>query len=236
MTPNPVPPAPDSQTEHSQFVCPLTLKEMNGGVPFVYIATCGCVVSQAGLKALASSTGSTSPPPSDEDRGKGKEVEKKDAESTQLDLCPQCGAKYNRAMDVRTLNPEGEVEEVMRAAMEARRREKAASKGKSGKSKKRKAGDADADAEPAAEAKKAKAAPTMNPTIAAASRAVVSSLAAKEAERKAGMSDAVRSLYESKTKGMKEKDSSWMTRTFNRVSCPLVVRRIELLIISLQYA
>lgn len=218
LTPNPIPPASDSQTEHSQFVCPLTLKEMNGGVPFVYIATCGCVVSQAGLKAIASSAGSTSPPPSDEDKGKGK-----DTKSTQLDLCPQCGAKYDRSMDVRTLNPEGEVEEAMRAAMEARRREKAASKGKSSKSKKRKAGDIDVDVEPAAEAKKAKAAPTMNPTIAAASRAVVSGLAAKEAERKAGMSDAVRSLYESKTKGMKEKDSSWMTRTFNRVSYLLVV-------------
>lgn len=196
---------------------------MNGSFPFVYIATCGCVVSQAGLKALAAT--STTPPAS-EDKDKGEE---KDNEPRQLDLCPQCGEKYDRLLDVRMINPDTETEALMRSAMEARKR-KEKEKGKSGKgdkkssARKRKAGDADAEPEPVLEAKKAKAstankvqpAPSLNPTIAAASRAIAASLAQEEAKRKAGMSDAVKSLYEGKANATKE---TFMTRgTFTRVS------------------
>ncbi len=31
------------------------MKEMNGGVPFLYLQPCGCVFSQAGLKAMGAS-------------------------------------------------------------------------------------------------------------------------------------------------------------------------------------
>lgn len=34
------------------FICPLTLKEMNGNHKFVYIKSCGCVFSETGLKEL----------------------------------------------------------------------------------------------------------------------------------------------------------------------------------------
>jgi len=34
------------------FVCPLTLKEMNGNQKFVYLKSCGCVFYEAGLKEL----------------------------------------------------------------------------------------------------------------------------------------------------------------------------------------
>ncbi|KAJ7929379.1 DUF602-domain-containing protein [Mycena leptocephala] len=47
----PVQPATEP-TERPQFVCPLTLKEMNGATPFVYLRACGCVFSAAGLNAL----------------------------------------------------------------------------------------------------------------------------------------------------------------------------------------
>jgi hypothetical protein len=177
---------------------------MNGGLPFVYIATCGCVLSQAGLKAMSNTGASSTPPPSDEEKN-GEMVK------VQLDLCPQCGAKYDRLLDIRTLNPDKETEETMRLAMELRKRQKGG-KDKS-KSKKRKAEEPNADKD-STEAKKAKPAPSMNPSIAATSRAVVDSLAAEETKRKAGMSDAVRSLYESNGT-YKE---SFMTRTFNRVS------------------
>lgn len=188
LTPNPIP-APkqlDSEVERAPFVCPLTLKEMNGALPFVYIATCGCVLSQAGLKALAS-PGNASTPPSD---GQSEEL------TAHLELCPQCGTKYNRLMDVLTINPDRDTEDDMRTAMELRKKERSA-KNKT-KTKKRKVVDLDVDKE-ATEAKKAKPAPSLNPSIAAASRAVTVSLAAEEAKRKSGMSDAVRSLYESKS-------------------------------------
>lgn len=176
--------------------------------PFVYLATCGCVFSQGGLKAVSRSAPSKTPPtevPVDAGKEAGSEQAK------DLDLCPQCGAKYDRASDVRMLNPPVEVEEQMRAAMEARR---AAEPVKTkGKGKKRKAA-ADAAAEPAV---KKQALPSTNPSIAAASRGVAASLAEEEARRKAGMSDAVKSLYSSND-GPKRKETFMTMGTFTRVS------------------
>ena len=87
------------------------------------------------------------------------------------------------------------------------------------KGKKRKgAVKAEAGAEPASKQKHSSAspAPSLNPNIAAASRAVAESLAIEEAKRKATMSQAVKSLYG--TKGS-EKKETFMTRgTFTRVS------------------
>ncbi|KAJ7231458.1 Rtf2 RING-finger-domain-containing protein [Mycena haematopus] len=75
-----------------QFVCPLTLKEMNGTMPFVYLRPCGCVFSAAGLNALRST------PPDG-----AREGEK--------DTCPQCAAKYSHSADCVPLNPTLEEEE-----------------------------------------------------------------------------------------------------------------------------
>ncbi|TRM62803.1 Rtf2 RING-finger-domain-containing protein [Schizophyllum amplum] len=167
LTPNPTPPSPGADAkEHPQFICPFTMKEMNGVIPFVYLSTCGCAFSREGLKQVGSSPGSSS-------------------DSEQLDVCPQCQKKYSRARDVLTLNPTADEEEKMREAMDAR---EAAEPAPGKKSKKRKA----ADEGEKAEAKKAKAAREA-PTVSAA---VVSALAMEEAKRKSGqMSDAVKSLY-----------------------------------------
>jgi len=40
----------------SRFICPITMKEMNGKLKFVYLDTCGCVFSEQGLKEVPSST------------------------------------------------------------------------------------------------------------------------------------------------------------------------------------
>ena len=106
LTPNPAPSsisatATNASTDRAQFVCPFNLKEMNGVQPFVFIATCGCVISQAGLKALSGASSST-PPATD------SEGDKED-----LDICPQCSTKYDRKKDVRMINPDAETEERM---------------------------------------------------------------------------------------------------------------------------
>lgn len=159
-------------------------------------------MSQAGFKAVA-----TTPP--------------KDSAEDQLELCPQCSTKFDRRGDVLMINPDPETEETMRIAMDIRKEKAKAAKG-TGKSKKRKADKETPVAEDGDEksAKKAnastQAAPSINPSVATASRAVVTSLAMEEAKRKSQMSDAVRSLYESKNPNQKE---SFMTgRTFTRVS------------------
>lgn len=235
LTPNPAPSsisptASNASTDRAQFVCPLTLKEMNGSHTFVYIATCGCTMSQAGLRAMGTSFASDLPLASTEDAKDGESERK-------LQSCPQCTAKYDKKRDVRTLNPEKEEEEEMRSAMEAAR---LASKLKS-KSKKRKIGESleSASPIPARDVSTKKIKPTqhlsLNPSIAVMSRAVIDGLAIEEAKRKEGMSDAVKSLYESKNQGRKE---TFMTRgTFTRVSfCSPTYMRPAHSILTSQYA
>jgi hypothetical protein len=196
LTPNPAPrsEAIDAATismDRAPFVCPLTLKEMNGVQPFVYISACGCVLSQAGLKTLTAT---------------------KDKDSSdQLDLCPQCQTKFSGKDGVVVLNPSDDEEERLKDIMRIQR---AAEPVKSKKSKKRKA--ESSEEEDAKSKKRATAAPSMNPSITTASKAVMSSLAMEEAKRKSGMSEAVKSLY---GEGRPQVKETFMTKgTFTRVS------------------
>jgi len=201
----------DSSVDRGLFICPLNFKEMTGVVPFVYLSTCGCVFSQAGLKAVSSST-----PPSDKGKGKDKVAGGEGGPQPsdgQLDICPQCAAKFDRSYDVRVLNPSREEEERMRSAMERRR---AVVKGKG---KKRKAvlegveGEQPVGKKKSGPAGTASSAPSMMGP--AASRAVASSLAMEEAKRKAQMSDAVKSLYRPKD-GKARKETFMTMGTFTR--------------------
>lgn len=211
LTPNPAPPAPTSDTaatDRPKFVCPLTLKEMNGVQPFVYLSTCGCVFTQAGLKTVSGASSSTPPPDSADVEVTGK----------QFDVCPQCAVKYDRTEDIFMINPSPAEEERMRAAMDLRRLSEPV---KVKKSKKRKAGAPDDSEAPSKKKAATNLLPSTNPSIAAASRAVVSGLAMEEAKRKAGMSDAVKSLYSSED-GPKRKETFMTMGTFTRVSTVLL--------------
>ncbi|KAK7688039.1 hypothetical protein QCA50_008409 [Cerrena zonata] len=199
------PSSSDSNVEVAPFVCPLNFKEMNGVQPFVFIWTCGCVFSQAGLKAV-----SRSPPPQE---GDSKSANKGEDGGKQLDMCPQCGAKYEKAEDIVLLNPASEDEEKMRLAMERKRAiEPVKTKGK-----KRKNGATAPEGEPPSKKKSAaiSAAPSLNPSIAATSRAVANTLAEEEVKRKANMSSAVKSLYGPKD-GVKKKETFMTMGTFTR--------------------
>ncbi|KIJ45047.1 hypothetical protein M422DRAFT_29903 [Sphaerobolus stellatus SS14] len=192
LTPNPsqVPEGADAET-HARFICPLTLKEMSGGVPFLYLATCGCVFSQAGLRSIATSS------PKDDD---------------EKDICPQCSTKFTRAKDLIALNPDPEEQTRLRNELEARRAVEAASKPK--KSKKRKAEEAGAEPAPKRTAADSKAAPYTNHAV-ATSRVVANALVAEEQKRKALMSDAVKSLYAPKD-GTAKKETFMTRGTFTR--------------------
>ncbi|KAJ3739449.1 Rtf2 RING-finger-domain-containing protein [Lentinula detonsa] len=186
-------------TSRSPFVCPLNLKEMNGVQPFVYISTCGCVFSQAGLKTVVSASSMSSSPKEKDSHTELGEVATSDSE---LEICPQCATKFSRKNDVLMLNPQPEEEERMREKMELQRSKEPK------KTKKRKNASPMDDTE--APAKK-KALPAMHPSMTAASRAA---LAMEEAKRKATMSEAVKSLYGD---GKPAKKETFMTRgTFTR--------------------
>jgi len=215
LTPNPISPSKSSINDgtadfHPRFVCPLTQKEMTGVVPFVYISGCGCVFSTAALKAMTR-TSSPKEGSSPKEKVDGKDGAVASPE-TQKELCPNCGAKYDASSEVRNINPSEEETQLLRFALDAAR---AAEKPK--KSKKRKvdpsADDQGKKDEPTKKKAKAEAS-GVSPSVAAASRALAAGLAMEEAKRKAGMSEAVKSLYgDGKTK-VKE---TFMTRgTFTR--------------------
>ncbi|KAI0960956.1 hypothetical protein AcV7_000190 [Taiwanofungus camphoratus] len=214
-------PVTDTSSDRAPFVCPLNLKEMNGSQPFVYINLCGCVFSLAGLKAVSGKL---------EGDVKGKQKEH-DGDGKQLDMCPQCGSKYDRAEGVITLNPCLKEESKMREAMQRRR----AAEPPKAKGKKRKAPADSADTEKPPTKKHASPVPSTNPNIAAASRAVASSLAQEEAKRKATMSEAVKSLYGPKD-GVKKKETFMTMGTFTRASLTLLGRVRRMLIGLSQYA
>lgn len=178
------------------------MKEMNGLQPFVYLLTCGCVFTQAGLKTVSIA--------------KSEKNEHGDKAETEFEVCPQCATKFSPAEDVITINPSQEEEETMRVKMEHRRLLEPPKK-----SKKRKNAGSPEDQDPPT--KKQAVQPFLNPSIAATSRAVVSGLAAEEAKRKAGMSDAVKSLYGS-ADGKKRKETFMTMGTFTRVRAIFNVR------------
>lgn len=177
------------------------MKEMNGVQPFIYISTCGCVFSQAGLKTLISS----------KDKGKDKESSGSPLDSPEgvVELCPNCATKYSKD-DAIPLNPSPEEEEGLRLNMERRRTQELSKK----KSKKRK-NDTPTEGEPAKKRHEAMI-PIINAgAVTATSRAVASELEMGELKRKANMSSAVKSLYENRT----TRKETFMTRgTFTRVS------------------
>jgi len=181
-------------TDQAQFVCPLSMKEMNGSQPFVYISTCGCVFSQAGLKTVTSS----------KEKGKEKEDSTTPPSRSVIELCPNCATKYTQE-NVVLLNPGLEEEETLRFAIERNRSQESAKR----KAKKRK-NDSDQGEPPK---KKQETAPIINAaTVTGTSRAVASELEKEEAKRKATMSAAVKSLYGN---GSTRKET-FMTRTFTR--------------------
>jgi hypothetical protein len=187
----------------------LTFKEMLGSVPFVYVSTCGCVFSQAGLKTVSQADNGS---PKDEPKGDPSEGSPADSEK-QYQLCPSCGTKYDKSQDVLTLNPSPEEEAIMHTNMVKRR----AAEPTKTKGKKRKAA-ADVEQPPI---KKKVTVSSSNGSISSATRAVAASLAEEETKRKANMSDAVKSLYTSKD-GPKRKETFMTMGTFTRVRYSLL--------------
>lgn len=184
---------------------------MTGNIPFVYVATCGCVFSSAGLRAISVPSSSSS-----EEEGSGKEP------------CPQCAKPFSRADDVRTINPGPEELEKMMEKMLA-----AKASTKSNKKKRKDLASTNGAAEDVAPpSKRTKAAPnsvtlqdvpspapSINPMVSSVARKVTEQIAEEEKKRKANMSKAIASLYAPKDGGTKKEKGTFLTmNTFTRVS------------------
>ena len=215
----------DNGRRHAKFICPLTLREMSGQVPFVYIIPCGDVFSAVGLRTLSTSTDSSSTPSPPR-----SEAGAESSNTPPLDICPQCGASFDKKKDVRTINPSAEEALKMMEAMMTNRAAAKAAKS----SKKRKAAETSYEAnsavatnggEVAKRSKKtdtnesnASPAPGANPSFAAVTKKVAQELAEEEKRRKSTMSSAVASLYQSKKDPKLPKDTFLTMNTFTRVS------------------
>ena len=157
---------------------------------------------------------SSSTPPNEKEPTLDEEADA-EAPKQQLDICPQCAAKYDKTQDIFTINPSSEEGERMSMAMD-RRRALDASKPKSKKRKHTSSKGDGAAPEPPSKKKPSTEGSSVSAHIAATSRAVASSLAMEEAKRKANMSDAVKSLYAPKD-GIKRKETFMTMGTFTRV-------------------
>ncbi|GAA6011679.1 hypothetical protein JCM10207_004206 [Rhodosporidiobolus poonsookiae] len=231
LTPNPALATPDAEHDASApagfnpdkpaaaFVCPISLREMNGAVRFVYRKPCGCVMSEAALKEMRRGQDRKGEPAQREEQG----------ELSDPHVCPVDGERSEQTEEWVTINPKDEELDVIKAQLEARRTKEKEDK-KSAKAAKRKAGangdgaDADGGADkPAKKAKKDKEAAAAVAAAKAAAPAVKAgssvphlqaTLAAKLAEEKKKQSPAIASLYAKKSDNeMKDKDgrSNWMT-------------------------
>jgi hypothetical protein len=163
-------------------------------------------------------------------------VEEKTSEvGKQMDVCLQCATKYHQSANVLLLNSCLADEQQMFTAMMLRRASEP-----SKKSKKHKGAPADSTSDPTAPSSKSKkpntngdgngGQPHTNPSISAASHAVISSLAMEEAKRKGGMSDAVKSLCSKE--GEKRKETFMTMGTFTRVSAYVLFGHNVMLILG----
>lgn len=229
------------------FICPLSLKEMNGTLPFVALRPCGCVFALAALKAIISSTPLTPPTTSSsgsdgDDATKPSSGKKSKAAEGASMPCPQCSMPFvpgyqtkddPTAGSIMAINlPTEETEDarialigVREAQAAAKKAEKAASgkkrksevDGGSSKKSKKAAGEIVVESVVVVPLPKGKA-----PGGRLIPKSVADELAAAEERRKlGGMSAAVSSLYAPKDGKKEEKhgNDNWMTRgAFTRVS------------------
>lgn len=207
------------------FVCPLSLREMSGAVPFIALRPCGCVFSDASIRAvvpnLTRGIGARAIPKEEKDKEEAPDEAKPATTVSKTVACPNCGTSLDPTLpqSILPINPTRAVQEVM---LENLLTTRAAAKS----SKKRKAGAVELvkgiteGSEPAAKIAKSKdePKPTSRPASHSASpapsakatstpptsannnlhRSVHQKLAEQERKRKetqAGMSDAVKSMF-----------------------------------------
>ncbi|ORY32914.1 Rtf2 RING-finger-domain-containing protein [Naematelia encephala] len=239
LTPNPsYTPSISSTTadipSRAPFVCPLSLKEMSGTVPFIALRPCGCVFSDAAIRAVIPNLTKGSAASAMIKDDKPDEAKPVTSGVKEEVACPNCGKPIEptKSSTILPINPPREVQELLLDNLLASR---AAAKS----SKKRKATSAiieattvSADTEPVKKAARpssespvprhsASPAPGGRATSAVSQNSLVRSVHEKLAEQEqkrlvaqAGMSDAVKAMF--KPKGDPGQKRSGMDDFFGR--------------------
>lgn len=243
LTANPTYSSPSSSTTENvltraPFVCPLSLKEMSGAVPFVALRPCGCVFSDVSIRALVPTLTkgvAATVLPKDDLPEEAKPVV--DGEKADI-ACPNCGNPFDPTLptSIQPINPTREVQEdLLENLLIARAAAKSSSKKRKivgitpsvPVTEEQPAKIPRNTSSPIPRTSSASPAPGMrdSPKLAPTSlaRSVHQKLAEQEQKRlvaQAGMSDAVRAMFKPKEKGADHHkgNADFFGRTFTRVS------------------
>ncbi|WVW84130.1 hypothetical protein I302_106159 [Kwoniella bestiolae CBS 10118] len=226
----------DTQYTKTPFICPLSLREMSGVIPFIAIKSCGCVFSDAALRGIIPTltkgiTTNTSAQDMTPEQAKPA-VPSDDKKG--LVGCPNCGKEFDPTSPtaIIPINPPKEVQDVLlenlllaRASAKSSKKRKNAEKTTNGN------GNGVLEvAEPVKKAIKINGAsngsspvPRINsPSISGSARSVQDKLAEQEQKRlkaQENMSEAVKSMFKPKDGGAKKSGADdFFGRTFTRVS------------------
>lgn len=231
---NPLYTAPSAATtaqtpHHAPFACPLSLKEMSGAVSFIALKPCGCVFSDASIRAvipnltkgIAAQAGK-----SDEKPDEAKPV----VESGKLVACPNCTKEFDPTLptSIQPINPTREVQDLLldnllavRASAKSSKKRKAVTDPVAETKAARLASSSPRPASSTAPNANGRATPPV-PTANSLHRSVHQQLAEQEKKRlaaQAGMSDAVKAMFKPKEKDDDRKgNADFFGRTFTRVS------------------
>jgi hypothetical protein len=195
-------------------VCWLSLKEMNGAVPFIALRHCGCVFADGALRAVLPNLAKV-----------GTE-----SEGPAQAGCPNCTKTFDPTSPAAVLPiyPSQDVQDVLltelfaaRALAKAnKKRKKEGKEGKEGKEKERKEKEERAPkvAKLKNEGRSASGspAPGANSSLAPSVRAQLAEQEKKRLAAQAGMSDAVKAMFHKGDAGKKGDVADFFGRTFNR--------------------
>jgi len=227
----------------SPFACPLSLREMSGSIPFIALRPCGCVFSDASIRAvvpnLTKGIGAKAVPKEEREEKPEEAKPVVHVDGDTFVACPNCGTLFDPTLptSISPINPTREVQEVL---LENLLTSRAAAKS----SKKRKAAPTDSaipqttDLPPPTKVAREESLKPSRPSSHTASpaprttgtpppilanglaRSVHQKLAEQEQKRmaaQAGMSDAVKAMFRPKDGNEKTGGAAdFFGRTFNR--------------------
>jgi hypothetical protein len=232
----------------SPFVCPLSLKEMSGNVPFIALRPCGCVFSDSSIRGIIPKLTKGSgiiKPISKEEQSDLKPDEAKPVVKSQdgFVACPSCGTMFDPTLptSIAPINPPREVQDELlenllttRASAKSSKKRKAITTENGVPTGKVKVAKEEGAREvtpgvpnrPSSKSTSASPAPgsgRATPTANTLAKSVHQKLADQEAKRliaHEGMSDAVKAMFKSKEPDQRGTGGAadFFGRTFTRVS------------------
>lgn len=193
-------------------MCWLSLKEMNGAVPFIALRHCGCVFADGALRAVLPNLAKI-----------GTEAPEGPAEAA----CPNCTKAFDPTSPAAVLPiyPPQDVQDVLltalfaaRAAAKANKKRKKEGKEKDGKDKGEHASKVAKlkNEERSRSASGSPAPGSANSSLAPSVRAQLAEQEKKRRAAQAGMSDAVKAMFHNGDAGKKGDVADFFGRTFNR--------------------